>query len=80
MSCIMANRVVLNCRKIVTCTVTGKSGRMMFVTDDNVADDDDDEVTKDVGGRKEVLLVSEVDSGEGPIGLGLPTLDCHWAI
>jgi len=80
MSCIMANRVVLNSRKIsrnVSCTVTGKSRRMpvMFVTDD----DGVPILTKDVGGRKEVLSVSEVDSGERPPSeLGLPTLDFQW--
>ena len=82
MSCIMANRVVLNCRKIsrnVTCTVTGTTGRTVIVADDddnNDADDDDDGVTKEVGRRKEALSVSEEDSGEGVSGL--PTLDCQW--
>ena len=83
----MANRVVLNCRKVsrgVTYTVTGKSGRTMIVVDDDNNNDvdeleDDDGVTKDVGcGRKEVLSVSEEDSGEGVSGLGIPTLDCQW--
>jgi hypothetical protein len=54
MSCVMANRVVLNCRKIsknVTCTVTGTTGGMTMIA----ADDDDDGVTKEVGGRREIL-------------------------
>ena len=77
MSCIMANRMVLNCRKIsrnVTCIVTRTSGRTVIVADDNI-NDDDERVTKEIcGGRKEVLSVSE-ESGEGVGGLGIPTLD-----
>ena len=82
----MANRVVLNCRKIsrrVTCAMTGTTGRTMNAVDDNDDDDDDDDdddngVAKNVCGRKEVVSVSEEDSGEGISGLGIPTLDCQW--
>ena len=86
----MANRVVLNCRKVsrgVTYTVTGKSGKTVIVVDDdddniNVVDEleDDDGVSKEkVGGRKEVLssVLEDEDCGEGVSGLGIPTLDCH---
>ena len=79
----MANRVVLNCRKIsrtVTCTVTGTNGRTVIVVDENDDDDDDDDdgVTKDVGGKKEVFSGSEKEeeNGEGASGLGITTIDC----
>ena len=83
----MANRVVLNCRKVsrnVTYTVTGSTtGGTRIVAHHNDdgeddGDDHDDGVTKEVSGRKEVLSVSEEDSGEGLSGLGIPTLDCQW--
>ena len=85
MSCIMANRVVLNCRKIsrsVTCTVTGATGRTMVVVDDDNNDDDDDDgddgvTMKCAGKRKEVLSVSE-KCEDGVSALGIPTLDCQW--
>ena len=66
----MANRVVLNCRKVsqrVTYTVTGTgtaAGRAMIVVDDDntydhdhdeLLKDDDGVITRDVGGRKEGL-------------------------
>jgi hypothetical protein len=72
MSCIMANRVVLNCRKVsrsVTYTVTGSAaGRAMIVVDDDnnnddhdideLLIDDDGVITKDVGWRKGRFIAS----------------------
>jgi hypothetical protein len=86
----MANRVVLNCRKVsrrVTYTVTGTAaGRAMIVVDDDntnnnddhdeLLKDDDGVITKDVGGRKEGLspVSEEEEGGEGVSRLGIPTL------
>lgn len=51
MSCVLANRVVLNCRKIsrsVTCAVTGMkfstTGRTVIVDDDDKYHDNDDDI------------------------------------
>ena len=85
MSCIMANRVVLNCRKIsrnvqVTCTVTRANGRTMFLADEHDEHDpsDDDGVTSEACGKKEVVSVSEED-GVGGLGTPtIPTLDFQW--
>jgi len=88
----MANRVVLNCRRVsrrVTYTVTGTAaGRAMIVVDDDNNNDDDDEllkdddgvITKDVGEKKEGLspVSEEEETGEGVSRLGIPTLDCQW--
>lgn len=61
MSCVLANRVMLNCRKIsksVTCTVSGMkistTGRTMIVVDDY-----DDYGATNEGGKKEVFSCSE---------------------
>jgi hypothetical protein len=82
----MANRVLLNCRKIsksVTCSVTGmkfsstrrgSNGRSMIVVDDYAYDYDDGVTT--TAGQKEVLSDSEKGGGEGAGGLEMTSIDC----